>query len=102
MNLSEALNCFYNNLIVKGRSLKTIDSYKSQLNPFYKFSGDIDIRKIDYNMYCDYIIYLRGKKILSSVTIHSYANSLKVFLNYLFKHGYIYDNIALKIEIFLY
>lgn len=99
MKLAEAYEHFYNNLIVRGRSLKTIGAYKSQLNPFLKFIGNIDIDKLDYKTYCDYIIYLRGKDKLSSVTIHSYANSLKVFLNYLYKNSYITKNIAIQIEL---
>lgn len=99
MKLNDAFGLFYNNLLVKGRSLNTIDAYKSQLCPFLKFTGDIEISEISYNLYCDYIIYLRNKKNLSSVTIHSYANSLKVFLNFLYRHHYIKKDIASEIEL---
>lgn len=101
MKISEALNCFYNIQLVRGNQLDTIRAYKSHLKPFIKYTNDTDIKNIDYEMYCNYIIHLRDtryRRKLSSVTIHSYANSLKCFLRFLYENKLIENNIAYEIK----
>lgn len=99
MKFSEALEKFYKLQLVKGNQEATVKAYKTQLMPFQKYSNDVEITKIDYNMYCDYILHLRKqKRKLTTVTIHSYANALKIFLKFLHEENMIKKDIAAEIK----
>lgn len=93
MRLSNALDLFFNDLIVRGMQKDTIRAYKTQIMPFIKFTNNICIDNINYDTYCDYIRFLRDKN-LSMTTIHTYANSLKVFFRFLYKNSYMKVNLA--------
>lgn len=97
--MSIAFNRFYDSQLVKGNQEETIRAYKTHLNQFLYFANDIEIETITYELYCDYILHLRKrKKQLSSVTIHSYANSLKCFLTFLYDNNLIKNNISADIK----
>lgn len=97
MYFNEACNKFYYYQKVIGNQNATVNAYKSHLKPFEIFCNNCCISKINYKMYCDYIIFLSTRKI-SSVTIHDYARDLKILLKFLYKHKYIKKDISYQIE----
>lgn len=90
------MNIFLDDLIIRGMQDFTLKAYKSHIMPFIKFTENILVCNINYEIYCDYVRYLRKKR-LSPVTIHTYINSLKVFLRFLHKNFYLKENLAEKI-----
>jgi len=99
MKISEALEIFYKAQLVKGNQETTVQAYKSQLQPFLNYTNNIEISKLNYELYCDYILHLRNqKRKLSTVTIHSYANALKIFFNFLYEEKIILQNVAAEIK----
>ena len=99
MTLSNSIDLFCNEQLIRGNADYTIKSYKSHLAAFIKFTGNIDIKELSYDLYCKYIIYLRNSiKNLSTVTIHTYANSLKCFFTYLYQNNLIDTDISYNIK----
>lgn len=98
MTLSKAIEVFLHEQKARGNSLKTISSYKANLNRFYEFTGDIDVKSINKKTIMDFIIYLQEKpkntghtkkKVdndikISSVTVRSYTRDVKAFMNWLY------------------
>jgi integrase/recombinase XerC/integrase/recombinase XerD len=93
--ISDCLSKFLNYQLSIGNTHKTIIAYLSHINQFVYYCYDnliIDIEDVTYNTYENYIIFLRQKDI-SSVTIHSYSQSLKTFFGYCFKNGFLKENL---------
>lgn len=103
MKISNAIKKFLNYEKVKGSTDKTILNYKVRLNYFYEFlNKNIDVNKIKYEDYENFIIYLRkkekpNKKKLSTYTIKQYARDVKTFLNYLYKQDLINIDFSKKL-----
>ena len=109
MKISEVLEKFIRKEIVQGSTNATIRHYKSHIGFFMKYFGDKDINKVTYEVYEDYILYLKTKEKessgflgknekLSGRTIKTYASALKTFLNYAYEEGYLKENVAFKIK----
>lgn len=98
MKIQDALNRFINYQLVLGNTEKTVKAYISHINQFITYMDNSNIKDINYNDYENYIIYLRTKDI-ESVTIHSYAQSLKTFLKYCYENGFIKENIYERIKL---
>lgn len=98
MKIDEIFNKFINYQLSIGNTDKTIKSYKSHINQFIYYMNNSNMYKVNYNDYENYIIYLRQKKI-ESVTIHSYAVSLKAFFHWAYNNGYLKENIYSKIKL---
>lgn len=98
MTVNEAIEVFLKEQKARGNSLKTISSYKANLNRFYEFIGDIEVKSINKKTIMDFIIYLQEKpkntghskkKVdndikISSVTVRSYTRDVKAFMNWLY------------------
>lgn len=98
MNINEAVSEFLYEQRVRGNSVKTIESYKSNLKQFIDFTGDIDVKEITRQTIMSFIVYLQekpknlghSKKVvdedvkLSSVTVRSYTRDVKAFMNWLY------------------
>lgn len=98
MKIKDALNRFINYQLALGNTEKTVKAYISHINQFITYMNNSNIKNVNYNDYENYIIYLRTKKI-ESVTIHSYAQSLKTFLRYCYENGFIKENIYERIKL---
>lgn len=109
MKISAALEKFIRKEIVQGSTKATIRHYKTHIGFFIKYFGDREINKITYEVYENYILYLKtkdkessgfvGKKEkLSGRTIKTYASALKTFLNYAYDEKYLKENVASKIK----
>lgn len=109
MKISVVLENFIKKEIVQGSTNATIRHYRTHIGFFIKYFGDKDINKVTYEVYENYILYLRdkdkessgfvGKKQkLSGRTIKTYASALKTFLNYAYEEGYLKENVAFKIK----
>lgn len=109
MKISLVLEKFIKKEIVQGSTNATIRHYKSHIGFFMKYFGDKDINKVTYEVYGDYILYLKTKEKessgfvgknekLSGRTIKTYASALKTFLNYAYEEGYLKENVAFKIK----
>ncbi len=109
MKLSKAIEEFLKEEQVRGNTEATIDHYRKQLKCFLKFYKDKDIKDINYDIYEDYILYLKdknkessgfeNKKVkLSSRTIKTYASALKTFIIYLYNKNYIKQDIGSDIK----
>lgn len=97
MKFKDACNKFYYNQQVIGNQNATVNAYKSHLRPFEVYCNNCDVSKINYKMYCDYIIFLNDKNI-SSVTKHDYARDLKIVLKFFYKNKIIKNDVASQIE----
>lgn len=82
MNLSEAIDLYLKDKYVKGCTEKTIQHYKEFLYYFLKFTNDIDIKFLDYDVYSNFVVYCRNKK-LSKNTLNTYTADLKNFYKFL-------------------
>ena len=93
MKCSEALDLFIREQYVAGSTDKTIKHYRTHINLFINFVNNIDIDLIDYDIYKDYIVFLKtkykdsqvskGQKVhLAGRTIKTYASALKTFLSF--------------------
>lgn len=109
MKLSKAIDEFIKEEVIRGSTEATINHYKRQLKPFLKFYTDKDVNCITYEVYQNYILYLKNKNKessgfenkklkLSSRTIKTYASALKTFLIYAYEHKFIKENVGLDIK----
>jgi len=110
MLISKVLDIFIKEEITRGSTDATIRHYRTHINFFIKFYGDKDINTITYNVYQDYINYLRDKykessgfvgrkEKLSTRTIKTYASALKTFLSYSYQNKFLDNNISLNIKL---
>lgn len=103
--LSEALKKFLKYQTINGSTIKTIKHYSTHIQYFINFTKDIEINSLTYEMYEDYIVFLkkkykesqvfRGQKIpLSSRTVKTYVSALKTFLRYCYSHNLLDNDIG--------
>jgi len=62
MKISLVLEKFIKKEIVQGSTNATIRHYKTHIGFFMKYFGDKDINKVTYEVYEDYILYLKTKE----------------------------------------
>ena len=109
MKISEVLKEFIKKETILGSTDSTIRHYKTHVGFFIKYFGDKDINDITYEVYEDYIVYLRNKykessgfegkkQKLSGRTIKTYASALKTFLTFSYENGYLKENISKQIK----
>lgn len=79
----------------KNYSLKTVDTYKFNLEIFSLFlkKEQINYKKITYLELRQYVIYLYNKN-LSKKSISQHISTVKSFFNYLYNNNYINENYA--------
>lgn len=106
MKISEVLEKFLEHQTVIGNTIKTIHHYKTHVEFYMLWSGDIDVENFTYDEnYAKYIVYLRNKtsihtgKKLSSRTIYTYAESMQAFFKYAYLNCYIKEDIYSKIKL---
>lgn len=109
MKISEVLKEFIKKETISGSTDSTIRHYKTHIGFFIKYFGDKDINDITYEVYEDYIVYLRNKykessgfegkkQKLSGRTIKTYASALKTFLTYSYENSHLKENISKQIK----
>lgn len=87
MKLSKALEEFLELQIIKGNSIETYNTYKKRIGYFISFCEDIECSELCLNYYSKYVSYLKQKK-LSSHTIKTRLNDVRVFVHFLIKNKY--------------
>lgn len=109
MKINDVLNEFIKEQVVRGSTDATILHYKKHIGFFVKYFGNLDVSCINYNVYQDYIIYLKNKnkesgvkkgdvKKLSGRTVKTYASALKTFLSFCYLNNFISVDIAQQIK----
>lgn len=102
MKCSIVLEKFLLNQKVINNSEETIKYYKKRIGYFISFVNDVDINELSIDNYNSYVIYLQNKINdkgfpLSSATIKTTLNAVKIFLKFSFDNKYmlipIYRNI---------
>lgn len=102
MIASKALEEFLINQQVKGNTKDTYIYYKKRIGYFVNFLKDKEVSEINMEDYNKYVLYLKEKKKengekLSSATIKTELNSIKIFLSFCYKKGYTLDNFYINI-----
>lgn len=103
MLCTDVLDKFLLNQKLINNSIETISYYKKRIGYFIAFVGNLDVRKLSIDSYNSYVLYLQNKvtnkgKKLSSYTIKTSLNAVKIFLSYCFKFGYIKNDIVRDIR----
>ena len=98
MKSSEVLNKFIINQKVINNSSETIIYYNKRIGYFINFINDKDINDIIIEDYNNYVLYLQNKltkysKPLSSATIKTTLNAVKIFLKYSFDNKYMTNDV---------
>lgn len=93
MKCSKILDKFLLNQQVINNTDETIKYYKKRIGYFINFVKDIDIDNLTIEDYNNYVLYLKNKKTdkgnnLSSATIKTTLNSVKIFLKYSYDNEY--------------
>lgn len=93
MKCSEILDKFLLNQQVINNTFETIKYYRKRIGYFITFVKDIDINNLTIENYNNYVLYLKNKKTekgdnLSSATIKTTLNSVKIFLKYAYDNNY--------------
>ena len=93
MKCSQVLDKFLLNQQIINNSAETIKYYKKRIGYFINFVGDIDINEISIENYNNYVLYLKSKTnekgdLLSSATIKTTLNAVKIFLKFSFDNRF--------------
>lgn len=93
MKCSQILDKFLLNQQIINNSSETIKYYKKRIGYFIDFINDVDINSLDINYYNEYVLYLKTKitdkgDLLSSATIKTTLNAVKIFLKYAYDNNY--------------
>ena len=110
MLISDVLTQFLIKKTVEGITKSTYKYYKTQITYFINFWGDNNINTLTLNDYNNYILFLQNKYKESSgfkdknvkfstVSIKTYANALRIFLNWSYENKYLKTNIGKFIKL---
>lgn len=83
MKLNSALNNFLLDQELKGNSLETIEYYSKRIGYFVSFCYNKRIEDLTIEDYNKYALHLIQKKKLSSYTIKTSLNAVKIFIRYI-------------------
>jgi len=83
--------------IEKNYSKHTLLNYDLDLEDFYKFTGDIDLEKIDYLLLRKYLAVLKEKN-LGTRSVGRRLSALRSFFKFLTREGYIKANPILALS----
>ena len=103
MKCSNVLQKFLVYQNVCGNTQETIKYYKKRIGYFIDFILDLDINSVTIDDYNNYVLYLKNKKtdkgnLLSSATIKTSLNAVKIFLKYAFDNFYMQTDIYKNIK----
>lgn len=106
MKITEALELFLVDQEIKGNSIRTIEIYTTYIDYLVRYLGDIEIDTISKKTIIEYQLYLLNRnafpiacvkqpkeKKLSRFTVNTYLKHLRTFFRWLYKNGYICDDI---------
>ncbi len=85
MKLNSALHNFLLEQELKGNSLETIEYYRKRIGYFVSYCNNKKIEDLTIEDYNKYALYLIKKKKLSSYTIKTSLNAVKIFIRYICK-----------------
>lgn len=97
MKMQQLLDNFLLFQKVKGNTLETILYYNKRIGYFIKFCNNKNIKLLNIKDYNNYALYLKQKN-LSSYTIKTSLNAVKIFLKYAYDYNYITNNITKNIK----
>lgn len=103
MRCNQILDKFLLNQEVINNTAETIKYYKKRIGYFIDFVNDIDIDSLTIEHYENYVIYLKNHKTakdenLSSATIKTTLNSVKIFLKFAYDHKYMINPVYKQIR----
>lgn len=98
MKIDEAIYEYLLEQTVRGNSPNTVKDYRTKLQMFRKFIGDVDVSDIDLKRCREYYLSLAGK-VANSISIQTYIRSLRAFLNWLYTNEYIEVDICKKFKL---
>lgn len=94
MKLSNALHEFLLEQKIRGNSIQTYETYEKRVGYFIEFITDKEVDQLTLQDYIDYVLYLQSKN-LSSQTIKTRLNDVRVFIRFLHRRKYIYSDFDL-------
>lgn len=97
MKLQDVLFEFLKFQEVKGNTVQTILYYKKRIGYFISFCNNKSISKVKKEDYYNYTLYLKSKN-LSSYTIKTSLNAVKIFLKYAYKFKYLKTDVMLDVK----
>lgn len=90
ITLDEAFQNFIRNCRVRNLSEATITTYRAHYKIFEEFIGGKNlVNEINPNTWEEFIFYIREKHNCIDLTINSYLRSIRAFLYYMMKMGYV-------------
>lgn len=104
MKILEALDKYIEHQEVVGNTQKTIQHNRSHLKFFINWCGNIEIEDFTYDIYKNYILFLKHKKTkynkpLASRTIFTYAECLKAFIHFCENSNIITNDVFSQIQL---
>lgn len=89
MLLVSATDLYFRDCYIRGLSIKTIKGYKDHLRIFCSFAGEsFDLDRFNFDFYTDYAARIRARGV-SAGTLSSYIRSLKIFVRWCIKRGFV-------------
>lgn len=98
MRIDEAIHEYLIEQTVRGNSPKTVKDYRTKLQFFRDYVGDVDVREIDLKRCREYYLSLAGR-VANSISIQAYIRSLRAFLNWLYDSDFIDVDICKKFKL---
>lgn len=103
MLCTDVLENFLLNQKLINNSNETILYYKQRIGYFISFVGNIEVENLSISHYNSYVLYLQNKvtekkQKLSSYTIKTSLNAVKIFINYCYKQGFNNCNFVINIK----
>ena len=97
MNISEAIDAFLVDQACRGNSKNTVVNYRTMLQYFLAYAGDILLEDITVPMCRRYYLTLCDR--VTSVTAQTYVRQLRTFLRWLYENEYMKENICHKFRL---
>ncbi|MBQ8289976.1 MAG: tyrosine-type recombinase/integrase [Clostridia bacterium] len=98
MLLQDAIDEFFIEQRVRGNSAVTLRDYKTKLNMFLKFVGNVDVSELNLHVCRSYYLHIAEKQ-ENTVTVQTYIRSLRAFLNFLYNNEFIDVDICKKFKL---
>ena len=98
MNLTTAIEQFCVEQICRGNSERTVQDYRQKLGRFLLFLGDRDVKQIDLPDLRSWYLSIAQSRI-KSVSVQSYARSIRAFFHWLYLEGLIDVDLTVKFRL---
>ncbi len=98
MRIDDAIYEYLLEQTVRGNSPNTVKDYRTKLEMFRRFTGDVDVCELTLQRCREFYLELAGR-VANSVSIQTYIRSLRAFLNWLYNNEYIEIDICKKFKL---